>query len=111
MTFNVRGYCPMGCGATLFAGYGGYIACSNPVCPNPTAVADILDVRETEHIVTLRADEFTVRHPLRERVENELEECRFHRLLAALDGPPEPPGTYRVTVSASNVWTWERVPA
>lgn len=67
MTEPVAGYCPMGCGETLFLGSGGYITCSWIQCPNPTAVSDILGHRETEHLVLFEPGTFTILHPLRER--------------------------------------------
>lgn len=38
MTGDVQGYCPMGCGRTLFLGEGGHVTCSWAMCPNPSAV-------------------------------------------------------------------------
>ena len=93
---DVRGYCPMGCGETLFVAEGGWITCSYLHCPNPTALADILDENEPHHIVTLANDTFTIRHPLRERIGNDLEKCGLHAYLAGLDGPPYCLGRYRV---------------
>ena len=43
---KVDGYCPMGCGPTLFLGEGGYVTCSWHACPNPSAVADLLEDRQ-----------------------------------------------------------------
>jgi hypothetical protein len=80
-------------------------------CPRSDAVSDILDDSETEHIVRLDEDEFTVRHPLRERLGDELMRCPLHRWIRSQDGPPYKPGQYRV------VWrdgamhaTWTPVP-
>lgn len=39
---DVAGYCPMGCGHTLFVGSGGHITCSWAHCPNPSAVDELL---------------------------------------------------------------------
>lgn len=96
----IRGHCPMGCGETLFIGSSGYVTCSVIGCSAPTAVSDILDDSESEHLVTL-SDEgpsFTIRHPLRERLGSALEDCALHAYLAGLDGPPRRAGRYRVTV-------------
>ena len=87
----------MGCGQTLFLSRGGYVACSWFECPRPDAATSILDNSETEHVVTIRDDGFTVEHPLRERLDGALHECRLHQDLRASDGPPEKPGRYRVT--------------
>lgn len=84
MSSKVQGYCPMGCGKTLFLGDGGYVTCSLLGCPNPSAVSDLLETRETEHVVRLWADDFTIQHPLRERVAGELFDCDVHRRIAEL---------------------------
>jgi hypothetical protein len=94
---TVRGYCPMGCGETLFIASGGYVTCSFLHCPAPDAVATILDDRETEHVVELGEENFTVRHPLRERLNDELLTCDLHNWLMGLDGPPRLPGRYRAS--------------
>ncbi|WP_179278007.1 DUF6085 family protein [Rhodococcus sp. 14-2470-1a] len=117
----VAGRCPMGCGDTLFVASGGFITCSNGTCPDSTIVTDILEDRETEHMVTLGEAGFTIRHPLRERKDRQLEDCSLHRYIEALDGPPRVPGLYRVrrgervtgTPPLVNVrvgsWEWETV--
>lgn len=38
----VVGFCPMGCGKTLFLGAGGHITCSFNLCPDPAAVDKML---------------------------------------------------------------------
>ena len=95
---RIEGYCPMGCGETLFRGAGGGITCSYLQCPDPTAVDTILSERETEHVVVIDADGFTIKHPLRERVHGELFECGLHAYMAALGGPPQRHGRYRAMV-------------
>jgi hypothetical protein len=96
----------MGCGATLFVGEGGYLTCSYYECPRPDAVAEILDNRETEHLVELAETTFSLQHPLRERVDGQLFDCEIHDVIRSLDGPPAPPGLYR-TVDGR---TFEAVP-
>lgn len=91
---EIDGYCPMGCGQTLFVA-SGHIHCSLVDCPQPTAVAEILNDRETEHLVTFSETAFTVRHPLRERLDDALMECELHEHIASLSGPPVAPGLYR----------------
>lgn len=103
---SVRGQCPMGCGATLFVGSGGYITCSLINCPQPDAVAALLDDSETHHVVVFREDDFTLRHPLRERIGDELMECEMHARLASLDGPPVL-GRYRIIERPSGRLIWE----
>jgi hypothetical protein len=107
MSERVQGYCPMGCGQTLFLGSGGYVTCSWAKCPRPTAVADLLEDKETEHLVELGATSFSVQHPMRERLDGELFRCDVHERIAALDGPPREPGTYRVYVPDNGTWAWE----
>lgn len=72
---RLKGFCPMGCGETLFVGSGGHITCSYLECKNPTAVDDILGDGETEHIVTLEGERFHIEHPLRERLDDGLQRC------------------------------------
>ncbi len=105
---KVAGWCPMGCGETLFLGSGGYVTCSYITCPCPDAVATILDNRETEHVVVFEDATFSVKHPLRERVDDELFECGLHGHIASLDGPPAAPGTYRA-VSRDLRWHWMKL--
>lgn len=102
---KVQGFCPMGCGQTLFLGTGGHITCSWANCPDTGALDTIASEPVTEHIVHIRAKDFTIRHPLRDRVGRNLEECGFHGWLSSLDAPPMPPGTYLVA-PAANGWTW-----
>lgn len=106
---KVQGYCPMGCGRTLFLGVGGYVTCSYIQCPKPDAVVDILADRESEHIVILSGGTFSIKHPLRERVDGDLFDCLLDRYLRQLDGPPLKPGTYRARRNASGSWRWEEV--
>lgn len=103
MSESITGYCPE-CGGSLFVGSGGYITCSSIECPNPTKVADLLLEREREHIVELREDTFSIRHPLREHP-SDLLACGVHAYVSSLDGPPRRPGRYRVSGStAPYVW-------
>lgn len=115
---KVQGSCPMGCGPTLFLGKGGYVTCSWAECPEPDAASTILEDRESEHVVTLRANDFTVKHPLRERLRDELWTCDLHEQIAALSGPPSQPGVYRVYYTGIDQdsaslhdtgWHWERI--
>ena len=85
----------MGCGETLFLGNGGYVTCSYIPCPRPDAASDILDDDCAQHIVQLDEAQFTIRHPLRERLDDELMHCALHDWLLH-EGPPELPGRYLV---------------
>lgn len=94
----VFGVCPMGCGQTLQVDAIGTVSCYAPTCPRPDALALILQDRETEHVVTIHPDgSWTLRHPLRERLLDELEKCQLHRDMVALQlGKAQQPGRYRV---------------
>lgn len=62
----------------------------------------ILADEETEHVVIFRAEDFTVRHPLRERLDDALMQCRIHAAIAELDGPPDDVlGRYRVRLAGA----------
>jgi hypothetical protein len=107
---DVAGFCPMGCGRTLFLGDGGHVTCSRIECSNPTAVTDLLHDAETEHVVEFTSTRFTIRHPLRERLNEGLDlwDCQLQQFLETLGGPPIMPGRYRARGS-SRAWSWERL--
>lgn len=102
----VQGYCPMGCGPTLIITEGGFVVCSVIRCPRPEAASTILADRETEHVVYLGETDFTVRHPLRERLDDALLQCDLNGYLRGLAGPPRQVGWYRAR-RADDGWTWE----
>lgn len=108
---QVQGHCPACGGASLFLAEGGHVTCSRLECPRPTAVDELLADRETDHIVVLEQTDFTVRHPLHERLDDALLTCDVHQRIRALDGPPRELGTYRVTVLPGGSWMWEQVTA
>lgn len=112
---DVAGYCPMGCGQTLFVGAGGRLTCSYAECPMPTAVDELLSDGDTRHLVRIDEDKFTIQHPLRERVgeahsltSGNLFSCELHKKLHALGCAPKAPGFYRVHV-VDHVLHWEPV--
>lgn len=70
---KLNGFCPMGCGETLRGQPN--IVCSNPLCFDSGAVTAILADPETEHVVRLGDDGWSMKHPLRERVSNTLLGC------------------------------------
>jgi len=96
----------MGCGRTLILAAGGYPTCTYILCARPDAVASLLEDQETEHIVVFGEDVFTVRHPLRERLDDALMDCDLHEYIAGLAGPPVRPGRYR-SRGHDGRWTWE----
>lgn len=98
---KIAGYCPMGCGQTLFRGSGGYITCSWVSCPCPDAVATLLENPETEHIVVISDETFDVQHPLRERLQSDLFRCDLHDWFRTRSGHWTRPGRYRVLGSGS----------
>lgn len=106
MSDRIRGFCPMGCGDTLFIADGGYITCSWHECPNPTAVAELLEDREVEHVVRFDEHAFTVRHPIRERLNDELLACELHQFCGDLPGPPVKPGRYRAVAKMDAGWSF-----
>lgn len=108
MSDKVQGYCPMGCGQTLFLAAGGHITCAYIPCPNPTAVDDILAGPEHEHVITF-GDDFSILHPLRERLAGELLHCELQEYCSVAAWPPVRPGRYRARGSGSQ-WTWEELP-
>jgi hypothetical protein len=97
---KVQGFCPMGCGETLFLGEGGYVTCADSVCPMPDSVSNLLsESPEQGHIGTFHeVGGFTLAHPLRERIGGTLETCALHRHLTSLSGPPVDPGQYRMNL-------------
>lgn len=109
----VRGFCPMGCGQTLVISETGFVSCSAEQCPRSTAVTELLADPEIEHTVTLTRNGFTVKHPLRERLDNALLKCLPSVKLAQAGRSPRPPGDYRLTGYAAdkhpNDWTWEPI--
>jgi hypothetical protein len=108
----VAGFCPMGCGQTLTLGAtgpgGGRVWCSATDCPEPEAVSHILGDHRTEHIVALREDDFTVKHPLRERLDDALMSCVIDEHLTSLSSPPHPPGVYSM-IRAGEHWNYHRI--
>lgn len=103
----IRGHCPMGCGTTLVLA-SGTVFCTHPDCPRRSSVHDMLSEDETQHVVVFDDAEFTIKHPLRERMNDGLFRCELHRYLAAQDGPPLADGRYRAGRSA-NGWAFEPV--
>lgn len=114
---HVAGFCPA-CGQELLVLTDtGHIICALSDCPNQGAVDDLLDDRETGHVVVFGETEFTIRHPLIERLDDALLDCDLHRIIAGLDGPPVQPGRYRARHipgefavtrhSLAGQWVWE----
>lgn len=103
---RVQGFCPACGGESLILAAGGHLACGRLDCPRPGAAGEILTDRETEHIVTFGPGDFTIRHPLRERLDDALMDCDLHEYLFHLIGPPAAPGRYRAR-PVGDRWKWE----
>lgn len=64
----IEGHCPMGCGQTL-AVQGGTISCQAPECPSPGLLHEMLaDHRIDTHEVAIDYGDWTMQHPLHERI-------------------------------------------
>lgn len=97
---HLQGHCPA-CGRTsLMTGSGGHITCGHLECPDPTALDRLLDDGETEHLLTVHRDgSFTLRHPLKERLDGALESCRVHETAAHRSTRLPECGRYRTRLS------------
>lgn len=93
---RINGHCPA-CGQDeLIMDYAtADIRCGGNGCPRPTAAHEILSDRETHHRVTFTDGGFTIRHPLRERLDDALMRCDLHYELGNRINAPVPPGEYR----------------
>lgn len=109
---RVVGYCPV-CGFDQLWLVHGVIACGSDECTDPTAVTRLLADDEHEHIVTLGWASFTIRHPLRERLDDALMECDLSEWvdeqMGAQNGPLPDPGRYRASADGDGGWKWEPV--
>lgn len=106
---HIRGFCPMGCGQSLYLDEGFMrVVCMSLECPRDTAVDEILADPETGHLAKIGSRDFSLVHPLRERLDQDLLHCELNQYLTELGGPPVEPGRYRVTQStAPDTWAWE----
>lgn len=89
-------FCPM-CGHVLLTNRK--LVCSWVDCIRPTAAAEILGERELDHIVTFTADGWSMKHPLRERLDDALLSCEVTEWLAREPEPPFGLGTYRLQLT------------
>lgn len=107
MIRDLLGFCPMGCGKTLHATEGGFITCLAPGCERPTAVTELLRLRDViEHRVTFKAKHFQVIHPLRERFGDLVGSCPLDDHLKGLLCPPKPPGVYLAEQQSDGQWVY-----
>ncbi|MFF3848027.1 DUF6085 family protein [Streptomyces sp. NPDC002328] len=110
-TLPLAGHCPMGCGQTLQRRTpDGTVVCASDSCPRSDAVTTLLSDQETEHVVQFDEDGFTIRHPLRERLDDDLMQCQLHRFCVSRSGPPAGgPGRYRALVLGPATWAFEAI--
>lgn len=111
--FEIRGaYCPA-CGQQRLVVRGNQLLCDMPGCPRPSAAAEILSDPETEHVVMIDrgTGNVVVKHPLRERVTDELFACDV--LTSVMETPsgrfPRETGQYRVTLDERGDWNFARI--
>jgi hypothetical protein len=105
---DVEGHCPMGCGPHLHLMPNGFIVCLAPDCPDKAAVHKILGDPETGHIVQLDEASWSAKHPLRERLDDELLSCGIERAVEVMQEVGLQ-GRYRVTYAGPlpGDWDWE----
>jgi hypothetical protein len=95
---KIKGYCPMGCGETLWAALDAGVVCLNRHCPDPRVVAKVLADPEVGHVARIDASGWTLMHPLHERLgeQPEMFTCGISKWLRAHAEMPADRGTYRV---------------
>ena len=81
----------------------GLIRCMNRACPSPRAAQEILEGDEGVDIVQIGESDFSILHPLRERIEGGLFDCPVNRYLASLGEPPALPGRYRAVMGEDGI--------
>lgn len=96
---TVAGRCP-GCGKpSLHLAAGGHVTCGRLDCPDPGAADAMLHLGHC-HVVefdALRPHRFHLEHPVTCRLNGRrLLDCHVDAALAALSGPPRPPGRWAV---------------
>jgi hypothetical protein len=108
----LEGHCPTCGNQTLYAEEMravNRIICMGDDCPDPHSAHRILQDDQTDHVVHFSGAGFTIRHPLRERIDDALMDCELHLALMGMPGPPEGrPGRFRVFLK-DGVWGMERL--
>lgn len=104
----VKWICPA-CGSATLVLHDDKVMCEHAGCPRPDTVWLLLSDVEIEHIVRLNESDFTIRHPLRERVGTELLDCRMHTAVgdALAEHNDLEVGTYRVWLGEEGNVLWE----
>ena len=111
MSIRVSGCCPV-CGTrnlalSLRPTTRGYIICQNQECSRPTAVHEILSDSEIHHVVDIReeTETFSLKHPLRERLDDALLDCRIFEDLKTVVMPSG--GRWRIVENDNGGWSFE----
>lgn len=74
------------------------VYCHNPQCTRPDAVTRLLKESDPDHVLVVKEGFWTLKHPLRERLEGDLFGCEIANAVAALDGVEvEGDGRYHVS--------------
>lgn len=111
MADRVKGTCPACGNQTLrYAASRLGVVCTTPGCPRPSAVNALLAIATPEHEVELRANGFSIKHPMIERIDDALFNCPLHAYLTEIvDGRQENGdlelGRYWVR-EVRGEWTW-----
>lgn len=74
-------FCPQGCGATLRSQHN-TLVCVAPDCPDPDSVTKLLGEGLQEHRLVIKYGRhvtWTLKHPLCERIDDDLFECPFNQ--------------------------------
>lgn len=122
MLIDIVGFCPACGNKSLHVESGvGTVHCLQRGCLNPGAAHAILSDPEIEHILEVLPDveteqsgRWTLKHPLRERVDGDLFSCSVHESLRthfAFHYPPEP-ARYRVSSDSGDgrpPWKFEKL--
>lgn len=107
----LEGFCPVCGNQTLYAEemrMVNRIICMGDDCPDPHCAQRVLQDAQTDHLVDFSGAGFTIRHPLRERIDDALMDCELHLALMGMPGPPEGrPGKFRVFMKDGR-WEMER---
>lgn len=115
----IDGFCPM-CGkrslaveVSLVRGPTARVRCYHPDCPDPEGIDKLMQDSEVHHILDVNEwQTWTLKHPLRERINGNLFECPLHGFLRqefAFRYPPEQ-GRYRyvsTNTEDQNYGPWE----
>ncbi|QEM41613.1 hypothetical protein SEA_FORZA_178 [Gordonia phage Forza] len=104
----VKGACPE-CGErTLEVTPTHDLICSNRTCPDRFCLTKVLSFATPHHLVRLTPRDFTIEHPIRERKNHSLFECKLDQHLRSLVAPPGAPGLYHA-IEVNGEWSWNKV--